>query len=345
MMHSNFLKNIHPIKSALYLLAPLMSLLLISACRDTNDSLDIPGRDTFIWSMELDNKAVVMSTEAPYNSIKLTPRIFNIRGEKIDYEREVIYMSASQEVEVSSDGTVTALKPVSNLRVTATTTSHNVTLVDTAMITVMGTSPTTKLHSFSIQRLAGDSAKVAMSSFGVSRTKSFAARVLNSEDLPISPSSVFYKVSDPSIATINRSSGLLTANRMGEVMVYAFTNVFGIAMADSLKVTVGPPLLNYVTVLGRIINSDTITSFTSDSIQIGVGGTVRWTNASKRTVNVVFDDPGNVSGLTPGDAGNIPDWGPIPPDTLPVRQRIFNVPGVFKYKSSISGGSGVIVVK
>lgn len=322
-----------------------LSLLVMSGCREDSLSLDVPGRDRFIWSMELNHKAIVMSTQAPYDTIKLTPKVYNIRGEEIEYGGAITYTSNGPQVEVASDGTLLAKGTITNLRVIASTTDHNVTLTDTAMITVIGTSPTVKMNSFSIQQPSGDSAKVAMSSFGVNRTKSLAATVLDADEKPISPVSVFYKVSDPSIASINRSTGMLTTNTMGDVMVYAYTTIFGVSKMDSLKVTVGPPLLNYVTVLGRVMNSDTVTSFAADSILIGVGGTVRWTNASRRIVNVVFEDSLKVSGVTPLETGNIPAWGPVGTDTFPVRQRVFNAPGVFKYKSSVSGGSGVVVVK
>jgi hypothetical protein len=253
----------------------------------------------------------------------------------------------------------------------------NITHVDTLFVTVTDQTPASPIATFAIQRPPGDSAKIGVytSGMGVFQdTVLVAATAVDGTDLRPALF-VRFMVSDSSIAKIDAVKGIVTGLRPGQVTVRAMATYYGITKTDSLRLTIGNPVLvgvafdiqpspitagQYV----RVPNPGVIT--------IGVGGTVAFVaglhvNGPDLAFELVFDDPDSAqpSPMSPATlgmgtgSGNI---GPLPsvflngsfnPACLPVltnclgSARSFAAAGTYRYHAVVNGvasPSGTIIV-
>jgi hypothetical protein len=323
-------------------------------------------------ALELNIRSATMSTVTPYNTLQLeaTPR--TVSGAVFTGPVEATYLTQDTTLTVTPDGRVTAVTPTANTWVLAAMrdVEHNVTRVDTVFIVVTNTTPASPLATFGIQRPAGDSAKISVYS-GSPRLFADTIRVAATAESGanlLSAVSVRFGVSDSAVAKINSKTGILTGMRPGEVIVRATTTYYGVTKTDSLRLTVGNPLV--VKVQPFIVPSPTVGGeyvriFVPDTVLIGVGGTVMFSQTISLTapplaMDVVFDDPDAAqpstlpTGLVTG-SGNI---GPMPspiidgkvnPECSPLTvclggSRSFATAGVYRYHSALYGTTGVIVV-
>jgi hypothetical protein len=299
-----------------------------------------------------------------------TPR--TVSGAVFTDSVETTYLTQDTTLAVTPDGLVTALTATASTWVLAAMrdVKHNVTRVDTVFIVVTKTTPVSPLATFAIQRPPGDSAKISVYSSNprlFADTIRIAAAAENGSNL-LSALAVRFGVSDSAVAKINSKTGILTGMRPGEVIVRATTTYYGVTKTDSVRLTIGNPLV--VKVQPMIVPSPTVAGeyvriFVPDTIMIGVGGTVMFSQTISLTapplaMDVVFDDPdaAQPSALTTGlitGSGNI---GPMPspiidskvnPACSPLTvclgaSRSFSTAGVYHYHSALYGSTGVIVV-
>jgi hypothetical protein len=335
-------------------------------------------RDPY-FRLELNARNIVMSTAAPYNTLQLSVTPYTASGAVFTTDVQPTFWTNSTAFTVSPAGLVTATKVSASSFVVATLqdTVHNITHVDTAFITITGTTPASPLASLSIQRPPDDSAKIGV--YGSSKPLDTLKVVLTAEngsDLSAAVP-VRFSISDPSVVKFTTIAGHaswrgINSMRVGHVTLSATTTYYGVTKTDSLEYTIGNPVLATVgipmmpspTVAGEVIRA-----YSPSVIVIGVGGTVIFAPPTILTGtavdwDVVFDDPDAAQPSTlvptsvPTGAGNI---GPNPPFATngainpacagavgaSCRQaaRAFMQPGTYTYHSALYGTTGKIIVR
>jgi plastocyanin len=155
--------------------------------------------------------------------------------------------------------------------------------------------------------------------------------------------------SDPTIAQIDRSTGKIVPIRVGQVTFYATTFAYGVALQDSLAYTIGYPIKtqnNNIWIRKKIKIGSTQSEYFFDpqTLTIGVGGQVLWTNPFPAVLDVIFDDSLHVTGgnITPSDSLYTPLGGRT---TDHFWRSTFPVVGTYTFHSNLYGISGTIIVK
>ena len=271
------------------------------------------------WALRLNYHAVNLALTAPNNTVQLSAVPVNPAGDSLSGVGSVTYTTGDSNVVVTQSGLVTARFTTSRTFVIATlrVPSQNVTHADTVSIQVAQGSP---LATFSIQpRSDGiDSAKEAVDQpfalnggiLPVFATDEGGNTVCNASDCALQ---VYFTSSDPTIALIDRFSGLVTPERAGRVTFYATTLAYGVVESDSLPFVVGYPITPQINVIvSTPVNSLTpALAFTPTALVVAVGGTVTWSNQNNLdSVDVVFDDStAALAGCVFADCVDLPPTG------------------------------------
>lgn len=350
-------------------LRPLPCIVALACSAENVDPPPTMDTDAIFWTLELNHHAVTMSTVEPYDTLTLeaTPR--NYRGEILHGLGAPRYVSGDlAKVHVTPEGVVVALGHTGPIVVTATLTANDVTHTDSVTIVVDDLASPPKLKTFSVQPVAPDSAKS-----GPGLPAYLPLRAADSNDVPLAMAygfndgyPVFYRTSDPSIATIG-GDGSIAGNRLGTIKLYAGTMLYGIAKADTVTWRIGWPI--FLNVLLRLPGAGAgAGAFTPSEITVGIGASVSWAmirSSSNPEVDVTFDaddvpsvlaldavhhptastirlfNCGTVAGFTTdcAGAGDIM-LGPTVPNAL----RVFPAPGIYDYRSDVLGASGRVIV-
>lgn len=309
--------------------------------------------DSLYWALTLDHRAVTLSTVAPYDTIRLTATPRNAHGEPLSGLPAPSFTSLDLDrAQVSADGLVHVIRTGAGVPVVATLVVGNVRHADTVMMNVTSTDTPPALTSFSIHPDAIDTVAAAAGEY-----QSISVRARGADSAQITGLSVYYESLDRTVATIDRSSGLLQPTRPGHVTVIATATAYGITKADTLPVTVGYP------VGGIIINvqpqkdasGHMVNGFAPSDITVGVGAILFFSNNTGVATDLTFDDPTNVAqddrdcAFLPWfcGTGSIDAWARDPNDPTSLsatRARRFPVPGTYTYHSTIFGTTGRIVV-
>ena len=327
-------------------------VLVLSSC--TPDAAVAPpplvNDSNMYWALTLDQHAVTLSTVAPYDTIRLsaTPRTFE--GTALANLPAPTYTSLDLDrAVVSADGLVRVIKTGSRIPVVASLAVGNLRHADTAFFNVTSLATPPVLATFSIHPTPPDSAKTADS-------KTIVAQAATADGMAITGLSVYYTVSDPTTAMIDRVTGFLWKVRPGHVTVTATATAYGVTKTDTVTYVLGYPLIQLLTITaqknasGQIVNG-----FSPARLELGPGGSVFINNATGIPTDVTFDDPTNVAqddvycGFSPSfcGSGNIAAWAKDPNDPsgiTAVRLRRFPVPGTYTFHSTIFGTTGTIVV-
>jgi hypothetical protein len=339
--------------------AVLALVLVLTACASDAAVSPAPITDVarMYWALTLDHHAVTLSTVAPYDTIRLTATPRTVSGEPLSDLPAPVFASLDLDrAAVSADGLVHVLKSGSRIPIMATLAVGNLRHADTVLINVTDVAPPPVLAALSIHPLAGDSAKSALA---ISTT--LEARAIAGDSTAIFGLVVYYSSLDRTIATIDRTTGAVQALRVGHVMMIATATAYGVTKADTLPFTIGYPVLQYLSITAQHnANGQTVGAFPPNSIIMGPGGAVWFSNQTTIATDVTFDDPTNVlqvdaycvppfSILFPllCGSGNIEAFaldpeGPIASNGF--RARRFPVPGTYPFHSTINGTSGTIVV-
>lgn len=307
------------------------------------------------WALALDHHAVTMSTVAPYDTIRLTATPRTADGTPIDTLPAPTYTSLDLErAQVSADGLVRVIKGGNNIPVVATLAVGNLRHSDTAFINVTEVTTPPVLDTFSIHPVPPDSAKTAAA-------KLIVPRATTADGTPITGLSVYYTVSDPTTATIDRSLGLLAGVRAGQVTVIASATAYGVTKADTVTYKIGNPIAGILNITAqKNASGQTIDVFKPNEMLLGPGAMVLVVSQTSVPTDITFDDPTNVaqvdeychppiSTILPHmcGSGNIEAFAKDPDDqsgTSGLRARSFPVPGTYHFHSTIFGTTGTIVV-
>jgi hypothetical protein len=337
---------------------------------DTGASAYLPP-DQYFAELSLEHHAINLSLGAPYDTVTL--RTTRTMGDGGPVPGEVVYRVTSPSLSITN-GVLKADSAVTRATVYATLTYGTITRTDSAVVSVIATAPTA-LRDFGLRVAPGDSAKTAASR-GNLKTIPLLRQSPSGTDL--SALLIALRSSDSTIAAITQSGSTVSIDpkRPGRVMFYTSTYAFGTVWRDSLVFTVGWPVVFGVRISERFVSGTrtTVLGFGHQDFTIGLGGCVTWTShITTQDIDMQFEDPSRVSApagrvcpgafqLLHGDVGgNIAPFRNIPFDGRDViteedfeyyvstvlsgfRARVFSTPGVFPYRSTLHGTSGLVRV-
>jgi len=330
------------------------AVVLIGCARDVVAPQPAADPTRLYWSLTLDQHALTLSTVSPYDTVRLTATARNADGGPLSGTSPVTYASSDlQLVQVSTDGLVRAIASGQGVQVIATITVGNLTHADTALVNISTNSAPPVLTTFSIHPVPPDTAVLPMFSpagfffygpvFG--GQKQLAPQAFDATGAPIGGLLFDFRSSDTTIATIDRQAGSMNGVQPGQVTIVASATAYGVAKVDTVVYTITLPAAQFV----GFGQTGLTVGFSPSGVTIVKGGYVVWYNASRRPVDIVFDDSVQVaqdSVFCQCGAGNVSQFG----DTtgffsLPnVRARWFPVAGMFTYHSSLTRTKGTITV-
>ena len=349
-------------------LVPLVGVLSCSGDTTTGAGPLSPAQA--YWALQLNQHAVNLALTAPYDTMRLAAIPRNTVGGALSGLGPVTYTSTDSTVTVDSLGLLTAHYPTSETFVVATLQDRRfrVTHADTVVIQVTQT-PLAAPDTFSLQPGPGDSAKRALDFHGAGYAPGSFPWPVHATDATGTtlcdatmgcPLLVFYTSSDPTVATIDRATGVVNTVNPGRVVLTATTWAYGVARRDSVEFTIGYKL-SYAIPIALDIQSvaPTVGFVAPRTLIVGVGADITFgclanllTPPCDKPVDIVFDHPAAIDtastvlfngfiAFPPTGSGNIAAFGgdsihTIPDDLMNVfRSRRFPVAGTYRYHSTL----------
>lgn len=296
------------VRSTRFLLLLAMSVGSVLGCSgDTTGPTPLSASQAY-WALRLNYHAVNLATTSPSNIVQLAAAALNAAGDTLAGAGAARYSVNDSSVTVSPTGLVTAhfATPGQPTQIIASLRLQGVTLFDTAFVQVTDTAPQQPLSAFSLQPAAGDSAKCAFPTFGgVCATLPVYATDVPGDTLLNASTHlllVYFTSSDPTVATIDRSTGDITAVDTGRVTFYATTLAYGVVKRDSLHYVIGNVLFAGVAVSPEFPLGSRLPVFVfgPPTLTVGVGASVLMIVSGDvvlaDTIDVVFDDSTAVTG-------------------------------------------------
>jgi plastocyanin len=317
------------------------------------------------WRLELDYRAITLSTLSPYDTLRLTAIPRDGHGAPLSGLGPVTFRSTDQRVQVTPDGLLQAHEPGELILVIAELAAGNARHADTALVSVTADTVPPSFASLSIDPEPSDSARWAVGGVGGwifgGIWKWVHVQALDMAGNPIPGLTVVGSVSDSSMASWIPAGSLgafLNAKSPGQVTIYATATAYGVTRSDTLPFTITMPVIGNVTFRRDAAQAGgaAVAVLDPSEVTISPGGTVRWYNGTGTPVDVTFDAPTDVAergALTtcgdgdPGGAGDVPAFGDTTRDVTSAancRSRRFPVPGVYPYHSTLTGVAGRVVV-
>jgi hypothetical protein len=349
----------------------LVSLL---ACGDVPDPFtpaEDPQASELFWELTLNHAAATISTVAPYDTVRLVATPRDADGNPLTGLGPVTFTSLDPfRVEVSPDGLARGLAPGADVTVHATLTIGHTTHQKNVRINVTEASQPPVLAQVSVEppdsavwSLSGDGSTLSIDGRGTVsnvKTKFYFGQITDASGNPVPDVNIALESSDRRTAFVGGGGTLVMVDpkRPGPLRVVGTATAYGTSVTDTVEFSLIMPTFGVVRVAAP--SGSTGIGFISPDITISPGGTVIWANVSGQPVDIVFDDPTNVAQysivscekagvIDPGGAGNVEPFGvPQDPD-LPLdagncRSRSFPIPGVYPYRSTLTGATGRIVV-
>lgn len=330
------------LRNVLILVACLTGVL--AGCSGDTTGTAPTATTTTYFSLVLDQHAINMAVTDPVhhsNTIQLTTTARNASGELIPGANQASFRLADttdSSVRVSASGLVTARAPTHSggTLVVATMQQENVTHVDTAIIRVTATAPSTTLTSFSLHPEVPDSLVYPIrGGFHVLVSATDNAGQIIPFGSPLSGDNIYaITSSNPwkiSLADDGSLIGLQIADT-GHVTLYATSWVYGIPVRDSLKLFgTWPMSVNIVVNDGPTGTAPTSFGFLKGTQMLGVGAIVTWVHLSHDTLDVVFDDSAIVDSALDSFLGQYSGRGNIHFAGFGVQARSFSRVGTYDF--------------
>lgn len=328
--------------------------------------------------LALNAGAVTLSTTPGYAIFQLTATPLNAMGEPMTGLPTPTFSYAnpndSTKVKLSSAGLLTAVAAGTNIKIVASvTTSDNVKHIDTAFINVNATTdPPPALAMLTLDPGPPDSTIVALFSNAPFPTSSwyigsgiypgrssypnvsFYRRALTAAGDSIPKLAVEYFALDPTVAAVDRRTGKLFLNNIGQARLVVRAAAYGVIKTDTTVFTITNPIARGV----QVKDYGPGQSIFGDPIVIRPSGMMAWINRWG-PIGVVFDDPAGVSippasicdqattiGVSPSPTACDADFSTdtTTADNNRYRVRQFLVPGTYTYRDTLSGAVGTVIV-
>lgn len=350
-------------------LAPLCAATICAAavagCVDDAVAPHVPAPPTdataLYWSLRNDHRAVTLSTVAPHDTLRVRAVPHDGAGRPLNLGGTLTYTSSQPaRVQVSADGLIRAVAPGANVYVVSTLAAGNVRHVDTTVVNVTTHASPPTVALFSTQPVAPDSARWAIhfdfQTFVPGYDKRLPLQVRDAAGTPITGVAVRYTSSDPRLAPIGSFTGEIRSKRRGRATFTAEATIYGTKRTDSVEFHFDWPVHAWAIAWNRAAPGETPrVVFDPATQRISTGGAVMFINMTDSAMGIVFDDPTHVEERTTlgcvllpdqGGSGNIAPVGGGPPNLLlNCRSRRFPVPGVYPFRSTVTGASGAIIVE
>jgi len=332
----------------------LLLALAAAGCSGDPPVTPPPAQDptTLYWQLTLNEHAVMMSTVAPLDTVRIVATPRTISGAPILDLGKPTYTSLDLDrAFVDSTGLVHAVGVGDQVQIVASLEENNILHADTLFLNITEDAAPPTLATFTIHPDVGDSAKVAAAS-----SVTITPRAATADGTPISDVPVYFTSSDPEVATVDRATGFLAPNRPGQVTVYATTNVYGVTKSDTVPYTIGHPITIAIEIVSQVnASGQAVNVFSPSTVELGPGAIVLFGNVTALPTDVTFDDPANVAEdqrdcpflASLCGTGNIDAWVKDPTDESGItglRARSFPVPGTYTFHSTIFGSTGTIVI-
>lgn len=281
---------------------------------------------TMFWGVSNDVRA---TTVAVNGTQKVTSRAYDYAGNWIDDAPPVLYVSRdSTKVRVSQDGTITGVRVSSGTLVLASIQIDNMTHADTTVVNV--TAAPAVLDTFSIHPPVTTSTLIH-----VGRTLTLPVTAKDNHGVALAGLAVVFTSLDTNVATVNFTSGLVSAKKLGTTQIVGTTTSYGTTKSDTVTVTTGYPLSGTVT-FGSVAYPY---AFVPGTIEIAAGGSVAFQNSSKQQLGVADSvDITFTSGVENIPGGNIPVF------ISGGQSRTFPVAGTYTFINSYGGQTGKVIV-
>jgi hypothetical protein len=298
------------------------------------------------------------------STVQLTATPLTVAGTPVAGASPVTFQATpgDSSVTVTPTGLATAHYVTPQTQVVASVTAQGVTLSDTVYLLVTATPPAAALATFSLQPATGDSAKRAvevtngvLNSFLWSVTATEAAGDTVCSNNSGCSLAVYYTSSNPQVATIDRTTGEVSAVYPGSVVFTATTLAYGVARRDTVSFTIGYSLAYQINItLVVMLGVLTLMFAAPKRLVLGVGAVVTFCNQANQPVDVVLSNPAAVDTASceynnyqfvvpPTGSGNITAFGgdyDAPNVTenetdSTCSARRFPVPGTYLYHSTL----------
>lgn len=259
---------------------------LLAACgaeKPTEPMISDPS--TLYHSLQLEHKAIIVSTFAPYDTVQLrvTPR--NLLGDVIAYDGAVQFRRLNEldtSVRVDPDGLVNAQSTTSGTRVIASLTIEGITRADTATIMVRNEFPIQKIEKLEFFPLSPDSSwrwAGWRAAIGYERW----VRFFGDGDAPIPQNQavVAYRWDDDDVVSGALDRPYESAwGEIGETYIHASVYAYGKRISDSVLFSRVEPTVKFV-VVDRIVpeQSEPSIVFFPGTLQVQPGTTVIFFNS------------------------------------------------------------------
>lgn len=260
---------------------------LLAACgseKPTEPMVSDPSK--LYYSLELEHKAIIVSTFTPYDTVQLRVAARNMVGNVIAHEETVQFRRLNEldtSVRVDPDGMVYAQSTTPGTKVIASLTIDGITLADTATIMVRNESPVEKIAKLEFFPLLPDSAwrwGGWRAAIGYERWVRFFGD--NDAPIPSTQAIVTYKWDNDAIVSYISDKPYESAwGLIGETYIHASVYAYGTALSDSVLFRRVEPTAKFVLV-DRIVpaHGDPSIVFYPGTLQIRPGTTVIFFNST-----------------------------------------------------------------
>lgn len=307
-----------PTASRAVRLAPSLVLVLALACGDeTLNTPQPPEPSQLYWDLQLNHRAVTLSTRAPYDTLTLVATPRNIAQEPLTGLSAPRYTSDNGEyVVVTDEGELVALRataPDAFVKVTATLTAANLKHSDYVLVRVVDDPELPVLATFSVHPVPPDSAKVALTR-SITVKDTLPMRATDATGAPITDLLVSFRAAGTrphSLSTgtgneflgLDEITGEIVGLLPGTTTINAVTTLFGVTKADTLRYRIGLPITGVVVVTKR--SDGTPGSTAPDPVlTLATGAAVAWNASIADTtmdLDITFTDPTHVASF-PGSS-------------------------------------------
>src|ERR1051325_8443702 len=114
-----------------------LSWILLGCGTDLSAPRPAPDPAQLYWALTLEQRAITLSTVAPYDTLRLVATARAATGDPLPIPTAVVYKSSDlKSLQVGSDGVVRAVAPGNGFQIIATLTMGNLTHADTAQVNV-----------------------------------------------------------------------------------------------------------------------------------------------------------------------------------------------------------------
>lgn len=321
--------------SALYAGALCVSALCVmTACVDKTAPVApaIPPT-SLVYALQASPRGITMAVG---DTLRLSTRATSLAGTPIDMSglpTPTFTSLAPITVTVDSTGLLTAQSVGGPAQIVVTQTINGVTRVDTAsvLVTDMRVTPT------AFQIVVLDSTKLGIGAYDF-----FLLSVTDADGNDLSAAlNTSTTVSVPgravSAVTFGNIGFVINNSELNDFWIHVATTMYGVTLADSVEYHGGYPALAGLGIVEDTTLHILKTTLNGATQFLQTCGTFSVTNYSSKTLDIVFDPPGNIGQCgTPTDTGTITGLGPNQTAT-----RVVATAGTVTWTARLTGGAAL----